>query len=191
MPGSTASDRAGLLTGARCALTSMIAAQYLALLPFWQADGKPPGGVQDRERAEDDKEDRFVHARITSSSGPSSVNAIKRRGGPKPRPDGDTQVFKNSCARRPSVALRAHPMHAGLGAVSVCSMTRGWPVFGRLRLVQRPVYAAEEVCVLKGLDQIAESPGPQRRRSRVLKDKTGERAGKAARPVRSVRAIAV
>jgi hypothetical protein len=58
----------------------MIAAQRLAPLPFRQADGKPPGSVQDRECAEHDKEDRFVHERITSSSDPSSVNAIKRRG---------------------------------------------------------------------------------------------------------------
>jgi len=59
----------------------MYAAQPLTLLPFRQADGEPPGDVQDRERAEYDKEDCFVHARITSSPGPSAVNAIKRRGG--------------------------------------------------------------------------------------------------------------
>jgi hypothetical protein len=69
-----------MLAGARCASRPMYAAQRLTPLPFRQADGEPPGDVQDRERAEDDEEDCFVHARITSSSGPSPVNAIKRRG---------------------------------------------------------------------------------------------------------------
>jgi hypothetical protein len=58
----------------------MYAAQRLTPLPLRQADGKPPGDVQDRERAKHDKEDCFVHVRITSSSSPSPVNAIKRRG---------------------------------------------------------------------------------------------------------------
>jgi len=58
----------------------MIAAQRLTPLASRQADGKPPDSVQNRECAEHDKENRFVHERITSSSDPSSVNAIKRRG---------------------------------------------------------------------------------------------------------------
>jgi len=117
----------------------MIAAQCLAPLPFRQADGKPPGGVQNRERAEDDKEDCFVHVRITSSSGRSSVNAIKRRGGlihvmNTGRSRDPTSTLGCSRIRvrgDPAQRFAPTPMHAGLGAVSVFSKTRGWPVFGR------------------------------------------------------------
>jgi hypothetical protein len=49
------------------------------LLSFRQADGKPPGSVEDRERAEHDKEDRFVHVWINVAQG-GAGNVIKRRG---------------------------------------------------------------------------------------------------------------
>jgi hypothetical protein len=39
----------------------MIAAQRFAPLSFRQADGKPADSVQDRERAEHDKENGFIH----------------------------------------------------------------------------------------------------------------------------------
>src|SRR3981081_1095709 len=119
----------------------MIAAQCLAPLPFRQADGKPPGGVQNRERAEDDKEDSFVHVRITSSSGPPSANAIKRRGGlicvmSTGRSRDPTSTLGCSRIRvrgDPAQRFAPTPMHAGLGAVSVFSRTCGWLVFGRRR----------------------------------------------------------
>jgi hypothetical protein len=113
----------------------MIAAQCLAPLPFRQADGKPPGGVQNRERAEDDKEDRFVHVRITSSSGPPSVNAIKRRGGlicvmstgRSRDPKATLSSLRIRVHGRPSVALRSPRCTLAWGSVGL--LNDAWLVY--------------------------------------------------------------
>ncbi len=55
-------------------------AQRLTPLPLRQADGKPPDRVKDRERAEHDKENGFVHEGVDVGGEPMAVNAIKRRG---------------------------------------------------------------------------------------------------------------
>jgi hypothetical protein len=55
-------------------------AQPLTQLSLRQADGNPPCGVEDRKRAEHNKENDFVHVRVNVGACAVAVNAIKRRG---------------------------------------------------------------------------------------------------------------
>jgi hypothetical protein len=167
----------------------MIAAQCLAPLPFRQADGKPPGGVQDRERAEDDKEDRFVHVKdnvvVRPPVGQRDQTTrrldLRYEHRPKPRPDGDTQLFKNSCAAgdRPLrfARTRCTPAWGSAGLLNDARLVNdAWLAGLRTSPVRRRRLAAAAIDEPRdGKD----NKGRARRKP----------AAKSARPVRSVRAI--